>query len=55
MIGTGTGEDGNKRTNIYHSNYNIFEVGQNTKKNPGDFRRLAVTQTPAENHQLILV
>ena len=30
----------------------IIENGLNTEKNPGDLRRLAVTQTPVENHQL---
>ena len=36
-------------------NSSIVEIGQNTKKSPGDLRRLAVTQNPAENHQLTLV
>ena len=31
------------------------KIGQNTKKMPGDLRRLAVTQTPVKNHQLMLV
>ena len=33
-------------------NYIIVEIGQNTEKSPGDFRRLAVTQTLVKNHQL---
>ena len=33
----------------------IVEIGQNTKKSSGDLRRLAVTQTPEENHQLGLI
>ena len=33
----------------------VVEIGLNAKKNPGDLRRLAVTQTPVENHQLTLV
>ena len=33
----------------------ITENGQNTEKSPGDLRRLAVTQTPVKNHQLILM
>ena len=37
-----------------HPNYNI-KIGQNTERSPGDLRRLAVTQTPAEDHQLTLV
>ena len=32
-------------------NYSIVEIGQNTVKSPGDLMRLAVTQTPVENHQ----
>ena len=54
-IGTGTGRLGNKRTCGDHPNYCIAEIDQNTKTSPGDFRRLAVTQTPVENHQLTLV
>ena len=36
-------------------NYNIIENGQNTEKSPGDFRRLAVTQTQVKDHQLKLM
>ena len=54
-FGTRTGGLGNCRTNGDHPNYSIVEIGQNTKKSPGDLRRLAVTQTPVENHQLTLV
>ena len=36
-------------------NYSIAEIGQNTEKSPGNMRRLAVTQTPVENHQLTLL
>ena len=54
-IGTGTGRLRNKRTSGDHPNYSIVEIGQNTKKSPGDLRRLAVTQTPVENHHLALV
>ena len=32
-------------TSRYHSNYIITEIGQNTEKSPGYFRRLAVAQT----------
>ena len=38
-----------------HPDYNIIKIGQNTEKSPGDLRTLAVTQTPVENHQLMLV
>ena len=38
-----------------HPNYSIVAIGQNTENSPGDLRRLAVTRTPVENHQLTLV
>ena len=38
-----------------HPNYSIIENGQNTENNPGDLRRLAVTQTPVEDHQHLLM
>ena len=47
--GTGTGGLGNKRTNGDHPNYNIVEIGQNTKR-PKVVRKLIVTMTPVENH-----
>ncbi len=46
---------GSWRTGGDHPNYSIFENGQNTKKSPGDLKRLAVTQTPVKTHQLILM
>ena len=48
-------EDLEMRTSGDHPNYSIIMVGQNTEKSPEDLRRLAVTQTPVENHQLTLV
>ena len=45
----------NKRTSGDYSNCSSVEIGQNTVKSPGDLRRLAVTQTPVENHQLKLM
>ena len=36
-------------------NYCIIEIGQNTEKNPGDLRGLAVPQTPVKDHQLKLM
>ena len=39
-IGTGNREHGNKGTSGGHSNYSIFEIGQNTEKSPGDWKRL---------------
>ena len=53
-IVTETGRLGNKRLRGDHLNYSIVEIGQNTEKNLGDLRRLAVTYTPVENHQLML-
>ena len=38
-----------------HPNDSIVEIGQNTKKSPGDLRRLAVTQTSVKNHRLSLM
>ena len=49
-----TGRIGNKNISKDHPNYNI-KIGHNIEKSPGDVRRLAVTQTPVEEHQLILV
>ena len=33
----------------------IIENGQNTKKSPGELRRLPATQTPVKNHKLMLM
>ena len=41
-----------KKTSGDHPNYSIAEIDQNTKKSPGDLRRLAVAQTPVENPRL---
>ena len=54
-LGTGTGGFRNKKTSKDHSNYSIVEIGQNTKKSPGDLRRLTVAQSLVENHQLTLM
>ena len=51
----GTGKLRNLRTSRDHPDYYITKIGQNTEKSPGDMRRLAVTQTPAKNHQLTMV
>ena len=48
MIIKGTGGLGSRRTSGDHLNDSIIENGQNSEKNPGDLRRLAVTQTPAD-------
>ena len=50
-----TGGLGNKRKSGDYPNYSINENDQNTEKSPGDFRRLAVTQTPVKDHQLTQV
>ena len=48
--GTGTGGLRNKKTSGDHQNYSIVEIGHNTEMSRGDLRRLAVSQTPEENH-----
>ena len=55
MIGTGIGGLENERTSKDHPNYSIIYIDQNTEKNPGELKRLAVTQTPATNHRITLV
>ena len=45
---------GSWRTSRDHPNDSIIKNGQNTKKSPGDLRRLAVTQTPVKTHRLTL-
>ncbi len=37
-----------------HPNYSVVDIIHNTKESPGDKKRLAVPQTPVENHQLTL-
>ena len=54
MITKGTGGLGCWRTSGDHPDNYIFENSQNTEKSPGDFGRLAVTQTPVKDHQLKL-
>ena len=49
-IGTRTGGLENKRMNGDHPNYSIIKISQNTKKSPGNLRRIAVTQNPMRNH-----
>ena len=53
-LGKGTGCLGNQSRNRDLSNYGIIEIGQNTEKSPGNLKRLAVTQTPVTDHQLVL-
>ena len=40
------------RTSRDNSNSSLAEIGQNTKKNTGNLRRLVVTETPLKDHQL---
>ena len=54
-IDKGTGGLGSKRTIGDPSNYCIIKIGENTEKSPGDLKRLAVSLTPARNHQLTIV
>ena len=54
-IGKRTRRLRNKRTSGDHPNYNVIDIGQYTKKSPGDLRRLAVTQTPVKIHQVTLM
>ena len=54
-IGKRTSGIGNKSTNGDHPKYSTVKIGQNTEKNTGNLRRLAVTQTPVEDYQLTLV
>ena len=46
---------GNKRTNREHPSYSIAKIVHNTEKSPGDMRRIPLTQTLVEDHQLKLV
>ena len=47
---------GTWRWRLYES-WLVFSVenGQNTEKDPGDLRKLAVSQTPVKDHQLTLM
>ena len=47
-IGNGTGRIGNKNTSGDHPNDSSVKIVQNTEKSPGDLRRLAVFETPAD-------
>ncbi len=51
----GTGELVGWRTSRDYPNDSNAKNGQNPETSPGDLRRLAVTQTPVENHQLTLM
>ena len=51
----GTGGLGNTRASGDHPKGSIIKIGSNIKNNPGELRRLAVSQTPVETRQLTLV
>ena len=55
IIIKGNGGLRNKKTSGDHPNYYAIEIGLNIEKSPGDLRKLAVTQTSVEDHQLTLV
>ena len=44
-----------KRTRGDSPNYCIIKINKNTEESPGDFKRLAITQTPVRNHRLTLL
>ena len=50
--GKGSRRYANKRTN---GDYLIIKISQNTEKSPGNFRKLAVIQTPLKIHPIMLV
>ena len=54
-LGKGTGRAGNQKASRDHPIYGITKISQNTEKSPGDFRKIAVTQTQEKNYQLTLV
>ena len=51
----GTERAENIRTCRYQADFSITKISQNTEKSHGGMRRLAITQTPAKDHQLTLV
>ena len=55
MIIKGPGGLGSWRTGRDYPKDSIAEDSQNTETSPEHMKRLAVTQTPVKNHQLILM
>ena len=53
MIGTANGGLENKRASGDHPNNSIIKIEQDTENSPGDWRRIAVTQTLVRTHQLM--
>ena len=54
-FGKGVGRVRNWGTNQDYPNNSLVKICQNTEKSPGDLKRLAVTQPPVKDHQLMLV
>ena len=54
-LGKGTDKVGNQSKNWDHPDYSIIEIRQNTEMSAADLKRLAVTQTPVKDYQLMLV
>ena len=54
-IEKGTGRIGNKNSSGNHPNDNTVKISENTEKSPDDLRKLAVSETPVKNYQLMLV
>ena len=48
-LGKRTGGLENRRMSRGYPNYSIVKISLNTKKSPGDLRRLAVTQSPGKD------
>ena len=48
------GRVGNRRRSRNHPKYSLHEISQNTEKSPGDLRKLSNTQTPVNDHLLML-
>ena len=47
-LGKETGKFKDQRISEDHPDYSINEIHQNTKKSPGELRKLVVTQTPVK-------
>ena len=45
----------NRKRNRDRPDYSIIENGQNTEKSHGDLSRLAITQAPRKDYQLMLM
>ena len=46
-----TGRIGNQRKNQEYPDHCIVKISSNIEKSSGDLRKLAVTQTPVNDHQ----